>query len=312
MSMAGLEISNALFRSIDPDLTRVVMSGDEYQLPSVDSGCVYRDIIESKMVQSIHLSKIHRQGADSGIVHNAVRVLNGKMPVECDEDTGERYTDCIFNRVENPGMAQEWILNHACDLAPVMHRLNPDRDIQVLSPGKRGELGTLKLNERLRDRMNSGGKARFCGLKVKDRVINRSNNYDKNLVNGDVGIVVEVNANGATIDFGIGAGPSLDGLVDFTAESGLKIQLAYCYTVHASQGSEFPCVILPISSMHYTLLFRSLLYTAMTRPSKFLYIVYEPKAMGICVRNNKPLERKTCLQKYMAKYAKFTENQSVD
>lgn len=293
-TMGGLFIMNRLMRAINPHRTRIVFTGDENQLPSVDSGNVFADMIRIEFLRQVYLTEIFRQGANSGIVKNAERVLQGKMPVQVDEETGERYTDIELVEREDAHIARDYIIKDSCVTRLIRGGINPFTDIQLIAPGKRGDVGTEKLNELAREKLNATGKSGFCGFRLNDKIINRRNNYPLNIVNGDSGVVKEIGTRGMTVNFGLGAGPNNDGIVEYNYDNYGNVHLAYCYTVHSTQGSQFPESYLPIYKTHWMLLFRNLLYTGMTR-SKRLTLVYHKPALRQAVRNDEVRRRKTRL-----------------
>lgn len=303
-TMGGLAIYNALFKALNHRKTRVVLTGDENQLPSVDSGNVFYDLVRNQFLTKIHLTEIFRQGKRSGIVQNAARILKGERPIKIDPFTGEKFEDISFVNVENDSEASRKILHEATKAKPLLKGYDPLTDIQVISPGKRGSIGTEKLNDELRKELNGGKTKGFCGFTLDDKVINRKNDYKLSIVNGDVGIVKDISKYGMTVDFGENTGPSNDGLVEFNFDNMSAIKLAYCYTVHSSQGSQFKSGIVPIYSSHYMLLFRNLLYTAMTRFSEDLTIFYQNKAMNKCIRTDVISKRKSNLLRFIDSYIK--------
>lgn len=308
-SMCDMQMSNALFRAINWKKTRVVLTGDSNQLPSIGIGNVFYDVLSVPEIPKVMLNRIYRQDINSGIIVNASNVLLGKSLSKISV-SGENFTDCSFV-ISTPERASELIVESVVAGIPSQTGFKSTTDIQVIVPGKRGQVGADFLNKLLRERLNTVKKIQYCGFMVGDKVINKKNDYENNVVNGDVGIVVDINKYGLEVNFGIGVGKDYNGVVGYNAETISRLKLAYAYTVHSSQGSEFPCVVIPIFSTHWMLLFRNLLYTAMTRPRKKLVLYYEPKAIKRCLTNNKKVVRTTNLSKFIDKYIKyFNSNRS--
>lgn len=299
-SMAELEIFLAVCRAINPKRTRLILCGDSNQLPSVGPGAVFRDCIASDCIPRVILYTIYRQGARSGIVQNAKNVLHGQGFIDVDPKTNEKFSDFFSVVRDEPSDAAEYLLE--C----VEHRIRdklPDfdalKDIQVLSPGNKGEVGVGVLNERIRMLLNPNARNKvgenYFGMYKQDKVINRKNDYKLGIVNGDVGIIKEVGKSGVVVDFGIGAGIDGTGVVTIMADSNANVRLAYCLTVHSSQGSEYPCILIPVYTTHYMLLNRSILYTAMTRGKALVMIISNRKSIKICLGRNAKEERNTGL-----------------
>jgi exodeoxyribonuclease V alpha subunit len=301
-SMAGLHLANNLLSRIQPGRTRLIFVGDPYQLPSVDPGNVLYDLIKSGVVPQVELIDVLRQGKDSGIVHNAGRVLEGKPLAKIDPKTGEAFEDFFFVPREDPNITFNSIMEYVEKKIPDSRGFNNLTDIQVLSPGKKSVVGTQNLNKELAERLNPG-KKRDQGIAVGDKVINRKNNLALDIVNGDVGIVKEVRQSGYLIDFGPGVGKDGSGLIEISGDNKADIHLAYCFTIHSSQGSEFPVVIIPLHKTHWMLMVRNLLYTGITRAKKLCVLLGEPLALEQCIHNNQTESRITGLQRLILKYS---------
>jgi exodeoxyribonuclease V alpha subunit len=300
-SMGGLMISHAFFNAIDSKKTRVILSGDPNQLPSVDPGNVYHDLIESGVAPSTYLNYLFRQGANSGIAYNAGRVLNGDPLSLIDPRTGEKFQDFMLAEIDDPVEAKKYIIDCIVNRIPAKFGYDSKRDIQLLCPGKRGEVGTDGLNESLRESLNPAVMAAksFKGFRLGDKVICRKNDYNLGVVNGDVGIVVKIDDRGLVVDFGVGAGKTGNGKAEFGYETAGTLKLAYGYTVHSSQGSEFKCVVVPIYSLHHFLLFRNLFYTGITRARDLVLVVYQKKALYRALNNTVIDKRTTMLRKFL-------------
>lgn len=314
-SMLDLEVGAGLFTAIDPHKTRLVIVGDPYQLPSVGPGNVLNDLILSNTVPGVELKTVYRTGENSGIAKNAARILEGLMPEIADEN-GVKYKDFYFVPRDDPQKTKQFILDSVCTRIPAQRHVDATMDIQVLSPGKKGVCGTKELNEALRNMLNppnttnpSVTKFGAFGFRKNDKIIIRKNNRPFGVVNGDVGKVIESGAKGLTIDLGVGAGVDGSGVVELSGEDvGSRqvlesLHLAYCYTVHSSQGSEYKVVLMPMHMMHYTLLFRNLLYTGVTRAKSLSCVVGDIKALRHAIETSVTDKRITGLQALLRHYA---------
>jgi exodeoxyribonuclease V alpha subunit len=300
--MGGLFILNRLLRSINQNKTKLILTGDENQLPSVDIGNVFYDLIGLEKLPQIYLNQIFRQGKNSGIVQNAARVLKGENLLTHDPNTNEKFEDINLFSIDDDKLMRNKIIELVCDYLPMSKQYNPLTDIQALSPGKKGSVGTKELNEILRERLNNNNPSKVNKLfKIGDKVINRRNMYNLNLVNGDTGIVKHVTKGEVTIDFGQGTGSDMTGLIKFDNTELDSIYLSYCYTVHSSQGSQYKAVVFPITSSHWILLYRNLLYTAMTRSIENLSIVYQKKSISKCIKTEVTSKRKSGLRNSILK-----------
>ncbi len=292
MSMVDLVLAHQLVRAIPPHAI-VVMVGDVDQLPSVGPGSVLRDIIDSGVLPVCRLTHIFRQSAESEIVMNAHRVNQGQMP-RWDPTSAPTSTDFHFLEVTEPVEAVERVRRLVQEQIPKRFGFDPLEEIQVLTPMQRGELGARNLNQVLQAALNPSGKQvqRFgWTFRVSDKVMQIINDYDKDVFNGDIGRIVgideedqevEVRFDERAVTYGFG---ELDELV-----------LAYASTVHKAQGSEYPCVVLPVHTQHYMLLYRDLLYTAITRARKLLVMVGTKRAIATATRRVGSRTRVTTLQ----------------
>lgn len=280
-TMAGSLMFLASMQAIDPRKTRIVVSGDSNQLPSVEPGKPFTDMIQTGIIPDTYLTRIYRQGAESGIVHNAKRTLDGSMPSVYAEDGATKYRDFGALEVKQED-AVKTILQYATERLPAYANTDPVQGVQVISLGKKGDVGVENLGSVLREKLNpkSPSRKERNGFRVGDKVINRKNDPSTDLSNGDVGIVVDVGEKGVSIQFDKDVGTAGTGLIDVSAEyAGSNIQNAFCSTVHAMQGSEAPVVVMPVYSTHYMLLSRNIVYTGQTRPKQVMLIVYEKRAM---------------------------------
>lgn len=290
VSMVDVPLMYHLLKAV-PDRATLVLVGDVDQLPSVGPGSSLKDIIASGCVKVVHLNEIFRQSERSMIIVNAHRINNGDMPLF--ERTGAGLEDFFFVNIEDPSDALQCIVDLCRDIIPSRFGFHPLNDIQVLSPMHRGAAGVTSVNEQLQkvlnvstDEISRGGRT----LKVGDKVLQVRNNYDKDVYNGDIGRIAGIDREDqeVRVDF--------DGkmvLYDFSELD--EIILAYAISVHKSQGSEYPAVVIPVLTQHYLLLQRNLIYTAVTRGKSLVYLIGTKKALSIAIRNNKPRERYTML-----------------
>jgi exodeoxyribonuclease V alpha subunit len=270
-----------------PMSATLLLVGDARQLPSVGPGNVLADLIDADCLPVYTLTDIFRQAAAGPIVINAHRIRRGQLPETATEEGEE--AEFRFIEAEDPAVAVAAVLRLCLDLPPQLG-LDPLRDVQVLTPMHRGEVGTVHLNQVLQQALNPmrGGKGRFH---PGDKVMHLKNNYPKAVFNGDIGAVVGLDAEsgGLQVDF--------DGRLVVYEQAELdQLALAYAITVHKSQGGEYPAVILPLLTQHYPMLQRNLLYTAVTRARRRVVIVGSRKALAIAVANDRPTQRLTGLR----------------
>jgi exodeoxyribonuclease V alpha subunit len=284
VSMMDIELAACLFSAVE-DL-QVILVGDIDQLPSVGPGSVLRDIIASGCVETTRLNFNYRQAGGSKIAEFANMVCRGDMPVLRNEG------DFEFVPVEDGDQAAETVLRL---VAGIMAEGYGSLDWAVLAPMRRGSAGVHKLNEQLRELVNPAGpgKPELWNFRLGDKVMVVKNHYGLGVFNGDLGIVAGIEKNKLTVDFGDGGGGNGGGgvYVDFAPEDLEILTLAYASTIHKSQGSEFPFVIMPLVHQHYIMLQRNLLYTGMTRAKKRLVLVAEERSVKQAVRNNVIEER---------------------
>jgi len=273
-----------------PAAATLILVGDVNQLPAVGAGNVLDDIIASQKVPVVRLNEIFRQARQSRIIVNAHRINSGYMP---QIEESQTPTDFYFIEQEDPEAVLSLILSLAGRRIPESFGFDPISDIQVLSPMHKGIVGAANLNRELQQRLNPGkegvavGNARFC---IGDKVMQIRNNYDKSVFNGDVGRIQSISQEDRelVIDF---EGRRLP--YDFTELD--EVVLAYAVSVHKSQGSEYPAVIVPVVTQHYILLQRNLIYTAVTRGRQLVVLVGTKKALAIGIKNNKTQHRYTRL-----------------
>ena len=280
-SMLDSQLCLSVLRAV-PLTCRVIFVGDVNQLPSVGPGNVLSDLLQSGEVPSAVLSHIFRQAQESYIVVNAHRINDGQFPLGHPADAPE--ADFFWIPQESPLKVQEMIAQTVCERIPERYDLDPMTDIQVLTPMHKGDVGTQKLNAILQERLNPArGKPLvrgFVEFRVGDRISQMRNNYDKEVFNGDLGRVVYIDSekNELTAEF--------DGnIVHYEFSELDELSLAYAVSVHKSQGSEYPAIVMPIVSQHYLLLQRNLLYTALTRARTLAVLIGSKRAFHIGLNN---------------------------
>ncbi|HLH63361.1 MAG TPA: AAA family ATPase [Ktedonobacteraceae bacterium] len=293
VSMVDILLFYHLLKALPPT-AHLLLVGDADQLPSVGPGNVLRDLLRSEAIPTIRLTDLFRQARQSQIVVNAHRINAGQVP----SLKREPQSDFFFVPEEDPIRAQHLVLDFVQRRIPTHYHLNPMSDIQVLSPMYRGPLGVTSLNEELQAHLNPkalvelewGGRV----LRLGDKVMQVRNNYDKGVFNGDVGWIRSINKENSTIrvEFLEEAGPML---VEYEFHELDELLLAYAVTVHKSQGSEYPAIVLPLVNQHYMLLQRNLLYTAITRAKRLCVLVGQPRALEVAVKNNRVAQRNTAL-----------------
>jgi exodeoxyribonuclease V alpha subunit len=279
--------------------THLLFVGDTDQLPSVGAGDVLHDIIGSDIAPVARLKVIFRQAAGSHIISNAHRINQGMLPIfpKLDQDDRSRPGDFFLFPTETPEEVADWVLDVVTRRIPDKFGLNPQTDIQVLSPMYRGAAGVDNLNERLQEalnppKLNKIEKKLFGQLfRSGDKVMQTQNNYDKEVFNGDIGHLLEISdlEHSLTIDF-----EGRHVIYDWNEAD--QLVLAYAISVHKAQGSEFPGIVIPLVTSHYMMLQRNLLYTAVTRAKQLCVLVGSKRAIGIAVRNNKVSQRYSALE----------------
>ncbi len=266
-----------------PDRAQLVLVGDVDQLPSVGPGAVLSDLIASETAEVVRLEEIFRQARESRIVANAHRVNRGEMPLwDAEGATGR---DFFFIERRDPEEALKTISTLVTRRIPESFGLDPFEDIQVLTPMNRGLLGVVRLNEVLRDLLNPTGKEVARGatrFRVGDKVMQIRNNYELEVFNGDVGRLLAIDEEAETVRCRFD-----DRTVEHPFSSLDQLALAYACSIHKSQGSEYPAVVVPLHTQHYVMLERNLLYTALTRARRLVVLVGDPKALGLAVRNRR-------------------------
>ena len=273
--------------------TRLILVGDVDQLPSVGPGRVLADIIRSGRLPVVRLREIFRQASRSLIVVNAHRILQGELPGAA---TGAEADFHFIERPE-PESILDTLKRVVTDRAPAGFGLDPRRDIQVLTPMHRGLLGVENLNLELQALLNPAGRPLAEGhrLRLGDRVMQLRNNYDLDVFNGDIGRIERAEPEGRRVSVAFE-----DRIVVYEAAALDELALAYACSVHKSQGSEYPCVVMPLHTQHYVMLQRNLLYTAVTRGKRLVVLIGDRRALGTAVRNRTTEQRYTLLAERLA------------
>jgi exodeoxyribonuclease V alpha subunit len=292
-SMMDLFLGHSLVKAIAPG-SQLLLVGDIDQLPSVGPGNVLSDLIASGSVPVVQLTEVFRQAAASHIVSNAHRINQGQFP-QLERVSNQPTSDCLWLAVEEPEHGVQAIRDLIESLIPSLG-FNPAQDVQVLSPMTRGEIGTRNLNQVLQSlvnppNLNKRELARGSSiLREGDRIIQKVNDYTREVFNGDLGIIeaIDLEEQATTVRYDRRS-------VTYDLADLNEIALAWAVTIHKSQGSEYPVVILPIFMQHYLMLSRNLLYTGLTRARKLAIVVGPQKAIGLAVRQMKDGERHTLL-----------------
>lgn len=302
-SMLDIRLASAFLTSVAKH-SQLILIGDMDQLPSVGPGAVLRDLIYSEKVPFVRLDQVFRQSQASSIIMHAHAINSGNFPEFTDEDK----TDCKFIEVDDHASIRDTVDTLLSTTLQSIRGIDLKRDVQILTPMNRGELGTIELNLFLQERLNptSDGtplsndvfekrpedEFKRQNLRLGDKVIQTVNNYELQVFNGDIGFVEELQVNGgkALIRYSDGR------LVSYSHDDLDDLRLAYAITVHKSQGSEFPVVIIPMSMQHYVMLQRNLVYTALTRARKIAIFIGSKSALQHAIRTTTSLERQTGLK----------------
>ncbi|MGM0577697.1 MAG: SF1B family DNA helicase RecD2 [Myxococcota bacterium] len=290
-SMMDLPLFDALVRAVPPS-ANLVLVGDVEQLPPVGPGSPLTDLIRSERVPVARLTRIFRQGRGSAIIDNAHRINQGHVPEVTPQ--GTPLQDFYFIHRREPADILATIEALVTDRIPKRFGHDPMRDVQVLSPMRNGIVGVENLNHRLQALLNPGGgeelRAGATVYRVGDRVMQIRNDYDRGVFNGDLGFVAKVEAKARRVTVSIDDKP-----VIYESSQLDELVLAYAVSVHKSQGSEYPAVVMPVTTQHFKMLQRNLIYTGVTRGRRLVVLVGTPRAMGIAVRNSELAARNTQL-----------------
>jgi len=295
-SMLDARLAAALLRAI-PLQAHILLVGDVNQLPSVGAGNVLTDLIESREVAVTRLQQVFRQQKESSIITTAYNVLSGSKgtpyTLESLKELGPQY-DLQFIKAIEPESCLEAV-KYLCErFIPGALKKNAIRDAQVLAPMHRGLAGIANFNTILQNALNPDGRAFTIGhqqYRVGDKIIQNRNNYDKNIFNGDIGYIQSMNGETGTLQVQFDSEN-----VELAKADLMDVSLAYAISVHKSQGSEYPIVIIPILKQHFMMLQRNLLYTALTRGKRKVFVVGDPSAWFMAVNNADPAHRFTHLK----------------
>ena len=313
MSMVDVVLFEKLLRALKLNC-RLIMVGDCDQLPSVGAGNLLRDLIDSKIIPVTELKEIFRQAQQSAIITNAHKIVAGELP-----DLSRKDSDFFFFKRNDYDKAASLIADLVKTRLPKAYDYSPIEDIQVLTPSRKGSMGTVELNKLLQDQLNppKEGKPEVKGYiytyRVGDKVMQTRNNYDliwsrdeeqgAGIFNGDIGIITEINARAQT------ATAVFDGRrTVYTFDTLSQLELAYAITVHKSQGCEFEAVIMPVMGGFEKLSYRSLLYTAVTRAKKLMILIGSEEKIQQMTENNRKTLRYTCLRAMLTENRKDIQN----
>ncbi len=291
-SMIDVPLLYQLLKAIPP-WTCVIFVGDVDQLPSVGPGSVLADIIESGVVKVVRLTEIFRQAGASWIIRAAHAINEGQMPESSPSNDG----DFFFVEADTPELIRDKMVQMIRDRIPARFGMKPLDDVQVLTPMNKSEIGVRELNRMLQDLLNprQQGKTeieRFgIAFRTGDKVLQTSNNYSKEVYNGDIGRIMDIDERDQEL---IANFDGRDVMYDFSELD--ELTLAYATTIHKSQGSEYPAVIIPLHTQHYVMLQRNLLYTGVTRGRKLVVIVGSRKALHLAVQRQDTARRFSLLR----------------
>ncbi len=292
-SMLDLFLANSLMKAIAPT-AQLLLVGDTDQLPSVGPGAVLHDLIQSALIPVVRLTEVFRQAQTSAIITNAHRINQGEYP-RLEPISKTPRSDCLWFKIEEPEKGVQAIRDIMTYLIP-QQGFDPAKDVQVLCPMTRGDVGTRLLNQALQQLINppAPNKAEIVRggmtLRVGDRILQQKNDYNREVFNGDLGVITSMNLEDQEVSARFG-----DREVTYDYADLNEITLAFATTIHKAQGSEYPVVILPVFMQHYMMLSRNLIYTGMTRARKLVIVVGDQKAIGLSVKQVKDQERYTLL-----------------
>jgi len=273
--------------------SRLILVGDVFQLPSVGPGNVLSDLIQSQTIQTFELKEIFRQARTSPIIANAHRIRKGETIDIQRDDHLQELADFYFVEQYQPDRVVNTIVELCTRKIPQRFSFDPIHAIQVLTPMHKGPVGTINLNRILQKHLNPNpGMIQAAGhnLKLGDKVMHLKNNYQKEVFNGDTGTIDDIDLKNKTVSIDFD-----DRIIDYDFTELEELSLAYAITVHKSQGSEYPAVIVPILTQHFAMLQRNLLYTAITRGKNLVVLIGTRKALAIAIDNDRPQQRTSSL-----------------
>ncbi len=291
ISMVDILMMNNLLKAV-PKTSGLILVGDVDQLPSVGPGSVLANIIDSGVIPTIRLTEIFRQAASSQIIINAHRINQGNFPKL--EYLDNEPTDFYFIKEDDPEKIQQKLIKIVAERLPQTFNLNPLTEVQVLTPMNKGAIGARSLNVELKKHLNPalGVQITKYGtvFSVGDKVIQTVNNYDKDVFNGDIGFIKKIDLEEGEIEINFD-----NKIVVYDTDELDEVMLAYAVTIHKSQGSEYSAVVIPLTTQHFPLLERNLLYTGVTRGKKLVIVIGQVKALGIAVKTKRASIRLTKL-----------------
>ncbi len=295
-SMVDVQLLNNLLKAI-PNTSGLIIVGDVDQLPSVGSGQILKDIIDSDTIPTIKLTEIFRQGKNSNIIINAHLVNKGTFP-NLQHDPNDKNNDFFFVEANTPEEIIDKVVRFVKHTIPTRFKLNPITDTQVLCPMQRGGCGARSLNIELQKALNPNHTQaieKYGQLySVGDKVMQTENNYDKEVYNGDIGFITKIDQEEKQITVVVDSKP-----VIYSFDELDELTIAYATTIHKSQGSEYPAVIIPVTTQHFTMLKKNLLYTAITRGRKLVVLIGQKKAIAIAIKSTKEARRYTKLKEWL-------------
>lgn len=277
--------------------TRIIFVGDICQLPSVGPGNFLADLIEAEKIPSYRLKSIFRQAKQSPIIMNAHRINNGEMPLK--EEASEKLSEFYFIQKDDPEKTVDSIIELCKNRIPKRFNFDPMEEIQVITPMHKGATGTINLNKILQKELNnSSSEVKIGNMRFKkgDKVMHLVNNYQKEVFNGDIGRIKNIDLKNEILNVEYPDYPDKK-IVEYSFDELDELTLAYAISVHKSQGSEYPAVIIPLMTQHYPLLQRNLLYTGMTRGKSLLILIGSTRAVNIAVTKNQSQKRYSALKK---------------
>jgi len=291
VSMVDIVLMHHFLNAV-PDGCRIILVGDTDQLPAVGPGSVLKDIIRSQKIPAIRLDEIFRQAQTSMIIQNAHIINAGRLP-----DLRKQYSDFVFYELNDDTSITQKILD-LCTKDLPHEGFDVLKDVQILSPMHRFLCGVENLNLMLQEQLNpkkNQDELKYSSqtFRVGDKVMHIRNNYQKNVFNGDIGFIQDVNNEKLTVDY-------FDHIVTYEKNELNELTLAYASSVHKSQGSEYKVVIIPLSTSHYIMLQRNLLYTAITRAKQKVIIIGSKKALMTAIQSNRTQKRYTLLAERLA------------
>ena len=295
ISMVNVYLMNSLLKAV-PDHMRLVLIGDVDQLPCIGPGNVLRNVIDSGVIPVIRLTKIFRQAQGSMIITNAHAINRGEMPIF----KNTKDSDFFFIKMDDENEIPNTIVDLVCNRLPKTYGVTP-KEIQVLTPMKKNVVGTISLNKLLQEKINPEGVEIVRGetiFRVGDKVIQIKNNYDKGVFNGDTGYINNVDPidKTLTVDYG-------DQMVFYDQTDMEELMHAYALTIHKSQGSEYPIIVMPVANAHYFMLSKNLLYTGITRAKNICVLVGSKEALLYGIKNVRVAKRNTMLKERLLELA---------